>query len=362
GFRFCERGEMKTNKIKNFVPIGQLLLPDTQEIKKLKTLRGKEENYAYILGPLEFTIAACYIDNPKLTDNDIKKSLLQLKTDYEGAFSRSTMEGMLQLTISIALQHVPLTRHEFLLCIDCILDSIENRSWIPDNRAYLLWIANFFGLLGREEKKRLEKSYGVIGPEVGFDKNVLLKGGAVKGSLKLKKAGKNRWSFQVPPSWEYVNAMVYDALDSLDSPKEKERQEGAVILRDAVEICPDNPLALSQYGFFLCQTERAEEGRKLIENVINKGRNLFPEDFVPGKDLLEWGWLGNRPFLRCLVWLGMEHFHTGNHKKALEIFEEMLALNPDDNQGIRELAAKCLFEPKNSGNTGRKGGRTERGD
>ncbi len=328
-----------------FIPIEQLLLSDTPEIKKLETLRGKEENYAYILGPLEFTLAVFYTENPRIADKDIAKILKRLQSNYSGSADESTLEGMLKMAASLSLQEIPVTTHEFLLCIDCILGSIENRSWIPDNRAYLRWIANFFGLLSQKEKRNFEHLYSEIQKETGVEKDLFTKG-KVKGKLKLEKAGKNSWSFGFPSSWSGVTTVVYDALELLQSQKQKDVQEGAAELRDSVEMAQCHPLALSQYGFFLCQNGDLEKGRKLIEDVVNDGRKLFPAGFTAGKDLLEWSCPENRPFLRCLCWLGMEYFHSGRHEKALEIFEELLKLNPDDNPGIRETAIKCYFALK----------------
>lgn len=46
--------------------LGTLLLPDTVEIKKkMKTYEDLQiENYSHILGPIEFSIASYYSENP----------------------------------------------------------------------------------------------------------------------------------------------------------------------------------------------------------------------------------------------------------------------------------------------------------
>ncbi len=51
--------------------------------------------------------------------------------------------------------------------------------------------------------------------------------------------------------------------------------------------------------------------------------------------VLPWGFIDNRPFLRCMHGFGL--WRTGRFDEALHIFKRMLWLNPSDNQGIRFL-------------------------
>lgn len=57
-------------------------------------------------------------------------------------------------------------------------------------------------------------------------------------------------------------------------------------------------------------------------------------------DVLPWGLIDNRPFLRCLHGTGICQWRLGNHRSAAAVFRKMLWLNPRDNQGARfNLAA-----------------------
>jgi hypothetical protein len=53
--------------------------------------------------------------------------------------------------------------------------------------------------------------------------------------------------------------------------------------------------------------------------------------------LLPWGYIDNRPFLRCLQSFGLCLWRLGRFEQAEVIFQRMLWLNPSDNQGIRFL-------------------------
>jgi tetratricopeptide (TPR) repeat protein len=51
--------------------------------------------------------------------------------------------------------------------------------------------------------------------------------------------------------------------------------------------------------------------------------------------LLVWGQLYNRPFLRCLHGYGLCLWRLGKFAEAQAVFERILSLNPNDNQGVR---------------------------
>jgi len=51
--------------------------------------------------------------------------------------------------------------------------------------------------------------------------------------------------------------------------------------------------------------------------------------------LLVWGSIYNRPFLRCLHGYGLCLWRLGKLAEAQPVFERILSLNPNDNQGVR---------------------------
>ena len=63
-----------------------------------------------------------------------------------------------------------------------------------------------------------------------------------------------------------------------------------------------------------------------------------------GSDRVEWGWLENRPFLRCLASWMLVRAEAGGAAEALRYARELLALNPNDNQGVRCVAMTWLLE------------------
>jgi hypothetical protein len=53
--------------------------------------------------------------------------------------------------------------------------------------------------------------------------------------------------------------------------------------------------------------------------------------------VLGWGWIDNRPFLRCLHGLTISTWRLEQHTEAEALCWALLWLNPADNQGAREL-------------------------
>ena len=64
--------------------------------------------------------------------------------------------------------------------------------------------------------------------------------------------------------------------------------------------------------------------------------------------LLPWGWIDNRPFLRCMHGFGLCLWRLNRFEEAGRIFDRMLWLNPSDNQGVRfvieEVRSKRAWE------------------
>ena len=155
----------------NFIPLNKLLLEDDGEVKKIKSLKNREEEYAYLLGPIEYTIALHYSENRKLKDKDVVKSLKNLKLNYSQDldFFKEPLESEILTQLSFALQDTETMNRELLLSISYILWSIDNRSWTGDNRAYLDWSLNFFDMMDANEKKEFKEKYKKLGNEFGID-------------------------------------------------------------------------------------------------------------------------------------------------------------------------------------------------
>lgn len=65
---------------------------------------------------------------------------------------------------------------------------------------------------------------------------------------------------------------------------------------------------------------------------VRVGELSLPPNF---DGVLVWNRVYNRPFLRCLHGYGLCLWRLGELSKAQQVFERILSLNPNDNQGVR---------------------------
>jgi tetratricopeptide (TPR) repeat protein len=95
----------------------------------------------------------------------------------------------------------------------------------------------------------------------------------------------------------------------------------------------------------------AEETAKSLEEAIDLyrkgveageralGKKAFKEDVG-----YFWGLLETRPYMRARAGLAQSLWEAGQREKAVVHYWDLLRLNPNDNQGIRDLLMPCLIE------------------
>ena len=160
--------------------------------------------------------------------------------------------------------------------------------------------------------------------------------------LTVERVGSQEWQFQVPARGRQATDQFYRGCELLE---EGRVPEALTIFHGLLQRHPEHldvRNTLAQYYVERGETDRA---MALLEEAVALGRQAFPPAFRAGH-LLEWGWLENRPFLRCLCSLGMLYERAGRLESALEIYRQLLSLNPNDNQGVRALAVTVLLALK----------------
>ncbi|WP_309386437.1 hypothetical protein [Cerasicoccus frondis] len=132
-----------------------------------------------------------------------------------------------------------------------------------------------------------------------------------------------------------ANELVYDAQDA---PTLKKRIKLAREALDTHPECADAWLILA-HSLDLS----AAEYECYVMRAINAGRVIIGDDFDDFRGEF-WGFMETRPFMRGLAALGEFYFTEGNLSAAIDTWEEMLELNPNDNQGVRDsLGAAYLM-------------------
>jgi tetratricopeptide (TPR) repeat protein len=90
-------------------------------------------------------------------------------------------------------------------------------------------------------------------------------------------------------------------------------------------------------------TKTAAEGKRLYEQgVAAAERELGSTAFIDDAGHF-WGLLETRPYMRARFGLARAEYHLGNHSAAIAHAEELLRLNPQDNQGSRYVLLNWLL-------------------
>lgn len=128
--------------------------------------------------------------------------------------------------------------------------------------------------------------------------------------------------------------ILYEAQMTHGTKREK-------LIQKALSVHPNSPDAYlllaedayddSQFGRFLLQAIQAGE-KDLGKSFLLKNKGSF------------WGILETRPYMRAKEVYANYLFEMGETEEALEHAEEMISLNPNDNQGIRYLLLPIYLE------------------
>lgn len=86
---------------------------------------------------------------------------------------------------------------------------------------------------------------------------------------------------------------------------------------------------------------RVKDAIRHYEVGVRIGEHSLGSDFA---GLLPWGYVDNRPFLRCMHGFGLCLWKFGRFEEAARVLERMLWLNPSDNQGVRFLIDEVRAE------------------
>src|SRR3989337_1933003 len=115
--------------------------------------------------------------------------------------------------------------------------------------------------------------------------------------LSLEQVGSYEWQFVYPEAYEELMEEFHQGVELLEGGRLKKAER---IFRQTLAQMPDHLDALHHLALVLDEQGRKAIARTVWEEAVRIGRAAFPAGFDPGRDRLEWGWLDNRPFLRCL--------------------------------------------------------------
>lgn len=158
--------------------------------------------------------------------------------------------------------------------------------------------------------------------------------------LRIIPVSSKEWSFEFPRLDNRTYDLFHQALEDMDAGHFRQAERD---LRLLVQGFPEFIDAYHHLALVLDRTRRSSEARQIWATAEAIGRGAFPTTFKHGKHRLPWVILENRPFLRTYHAWGLLLLENESVDDALAVFKAILAMNPNDNQGIRALLIDCYF-------------------
>jgi tetratricopeptide (TPR) repeat protein len=129
--------------------------------------------------------------------------------------------------------------------------------------------------------------------------------------------------------------LIYDAWET------SSRKDRLALARRALKISPDCADAYSLLAKEAAKTPE-EEIHYYEEAVKAAERALGPEGFREFAGCF-WGCIETRPYMRARAGLAKCLWRKGERSAAIDHYQALLKLNPNDNQGLRYILSNCLL-------------------
>jgi tetratricopeptide (TPR) repeat protein len=135
---------------------------------------------------------------------------------------------------------------------------------------------------------------------------------------------------------ELAQDKMYEAFEASGKKRTK-------LAREALSVCAD---CVDAYVLLAEEASaNVEQAKEWFEQGVKAGERTLGPDFFKESRGHFWGLLETRPYMRAREGLAQCLWEMGERGEAIKHFREMLALNPNDNQGVRyELAHLFLLE------------------
>jgi len=268
--------------VENEFSLSELLLPDTPEVKEIKSIYEDEYEYREYLSEIEFSIVRYYYEeNRKVKDEDVISALMNIKLNRNKPiiFFKKNLEREIVENLIEPLEEKPLTNHEFTLVFDYVLWIIDKWSWVEDKQAYVKWITYIQGVFSKEEEEKYEKDFKKLTDKMGLT-NVQAE------MLLMKRDAKNFFEEEGLLEGLELNDF-YDTDSVADS-----LETGFFLMTDEekfdflMDKGPDYIELVQTYVLELADKEEFEKIQEFYKKFNEKHEDFFPLHFIVGSAYL----------------------------------------------------------------------------
>jgi tetratricopeptide (TPR) repeat protein len=129
--------------------------------------------------------------------------------------------------------------------------------------------------------------------------------------------------------------IMYDAWNA------PTHQLAVTLAKKALTISAD---CADAYNLLAEETAKVDEAIDLYRKGVEAGERALGKKAFKEDVGHFWGLLETRPYMRARAGLAQGLWEAGRREEAVEHYWELLRLNPNDNQGIRDILMPCLIE------------------
>lgn len=119
--------------------------------------------------------------------------------------------------------------------------------------------------------------------------------------------------------------------------------KGKKLIEQALELDPNNADA---YSYLASVENDVDKALALYRQAVEAGERALGEEFMEENKGHFWGLIETRPYMRAKAGVAGCLYAKNRINAAVEVYREMIELNPNDNQGVRYLLATILLSKK----------------
>jgi tetratricopeptide (TPR) repeat protein len=183
-------------------------------------------------------------------------------------------------------------------------------------------------------KEKVEPIPGLEAPTRELEKLLASSDQITQDDLNALLMSLNGPSAEAGLSDEEAEARMQAQELAFDAMEARTKAQALKLAKRALRLHPDCVDALVIVGEIEC-----DSSRKLIEalqKAVTAGERSLGAAFIRENTGHFWGLLDTRPYMRALEQLAGMLSGEGFNLDAIRIYEKMLVLNPNDNQGVRD--------------------------
>lgn len=115
------------------------------------------------------------------------------------------------------------------------------------------------------------------------------------------------------------------------------------MIKQALELNPDNADA---YNYLATLETDVDKVLALYEQAVEAGERALGKEYIEENKGHFWGLIETRPYMRAKAGVAGCLYAKNRMNAAVEVYREMIELNPNDNQGVRYLLSTILLGKK----------------